>query len=485
MPPAVSSPQGSRAGLITALVISVIIAVSMIVVSIYTGQKLTESERALVDLRERDKPFLADADIPDPRVQALNALKDQPAFAGLPSALQISLAESDQISKVVGGNTTPDKTPDVARNALKDAEKKITDLNNKKLVSFTLPTDTLIGAIAALTDQVAQLSSGKLDAVTSLKASEQKNQQTIAAQKAQLEAKDKLIQDASAKADAAVADAKKYQDEAAQNTAGVQASGVEAQKTLAATNATLTTQIQTKDKLNATLTKAVAAYKAKLRAARVSAQEPMVQHADGIIIRVSEGNTCFINLGEREHVTKGLTFEVYDKYKGVPPLGDADAGLPVGKASIEVFTVGPDTSECRIIKTQPGQQIVIGDLIANLIYDPSIQYNFVVFGNFDLSGSGIASPTDADVIRRLITQWGGKVQDKVDVMTDFLVIGNEPNVPSVTDPNDPAGVAKHDKAVLEHQVWQEMVGKAADFSVPIMNQNRFLYFIGYYDQASR
>jgi predicted nucleic acid-binding Zn-ribbon protein len=486
MPPAASPVQGSRAGLITALVISVIVAVTMIVVAIHTGQMLTASERDIKDLRDKDKPIYIEQDVTDPRVQALNALKDQPGFTGLPSDLQVAMAESEQIAKVVGGNTTPDKTPDFARTVLKDAEKKINDLNAKKLISFTLPADTLTSAIPALTDQVAQLASANLDKQNSLTAAQQKLDETIKAQKAQLDAKDKLIQDANAKAESAMADAKKYQDEATAATAALTASTAEGQKALQATNAGLTTQVQAKEKQNVTLAKQVKALITKLRSARVSAQEPIIQHADGIIIRIT-GNTCFINLGEREHVTKGLTFEVYDKYKGVPSLGDglSDAGLPVGKASIEVFNIGPDSSECRIVKTQPGMQIVVGDMIANLIYDPSIQYNFVVYGNFDLTGSGVASTADADVIRRLITQWGGKVQDHIDVQTDFVIMGAEPVVSNVTDPNDPASVAHSDEQKKKHQAWVDVAAKAAELSVPIMNQNRFLYFIGYYDQAGR
>jgi hypothetical protein len=482
-----SPGTGSRAGLIAGLVVSVIIAVSMIVVSIFTAQKLSDSERALQELRDRDKPFVIETDITDPRVLALNQLKEQPAYAGLPTALQVSLAESDQLSKLIGANTTPDKAPDVARSALTEAGKKIDGLNAKKLVTFTLPKDNLISAVTALTEQVARLAAAKQDVQNQLAASEQKNQQTIASKKAELEAKDKLIADQTAKADAAVADAKKYQDDATAATAALQASANTDLKKTQDANAALTTQLQARDKAMSALTKSNAGYKTKLRQARVSANEPIVQHPDGEVIRVTENKTCFINLGERQHATKGLTFEVYDKTKGVPALGDglSDVGLPLGKASIEVFNVGPDTSECRIIKVQPGQAIVIGDLIANLVYDPTVKYNFVVYGDFDLSGSGNFSPTDAEVIKRLITQWGGKVQDHVDVNTDFVIMGAEPAVPAIADPNDPGGVLKHQQALEKQQKYQAVVTSAGQFSVPVMNQNRFLYFIGYFDQANR
>jgi len=127
-------------------------------------------------------------------------------------------------------------------------------------------------------------------------------------------------------------------------------------------------------------------------------------------------------------------------------------------------------------------------LIVNLIYDPNTKYNFVVYGAFDLDQNGIPDPRDADVIKRLVTQWGGKMQEDVTPSTDFLVVGDEPKVFEVTKKeleDDPILKAKHDKAEADLAAYQAMVQKARDLHVPVLNQNRFLYFIGYYDQAKR
>ena len=489
MPPAAPPMQGSRTGLIAALVVSLIVAVAMIVVAIYGFQKWNEADRALAELRDQHKPFIADPDLSDPRVQALNTLKDQPPFTGLPSAMQVSLAESDQLSKLVGGNTTPDKAADVARTALADAGRRIDELNTKKLVSFTLPKDTtLIAAVSALTDQLTGLAAAKQDVQNQLAASEKSKQETIAAQKAQLEAKDKLIQEANAKAEASATEAKQYQQQAADAQAALQASANNDMKKLQDTNAALTTQLQAKDKQILSDTKLIAGYKTKLHQVRANPTEAIIQHPDGNIIRATDYKTVFINLGQRQHVTKGLTFEVYDKNKGIPPLGnglDETNGLPTGKASIEVFNVGPDTSECRIIKVQPGQTIIIGDLIANLVYDPSVSYNFFVFGKFDLSNSGVPTPGDAEIIKRLITQWGGKTQQTVDLDTDFVVMGAEPVVHPISDPNNAGEVLRHNQEQADLKKYQDTIAAASQLGVPVMNQNRFLYFVGYYDQATR
>lgn len=484
MPPALPPAQGSRTGILVGLVASLIIAVAMLVMAIYFGQKLTGAERSLEETRDGDRPYVAEADKTDPRVQALNQAKtDQPAFASAQSALQVSLMESDQLSKLIGGNTSPDKAITVAKDALTNAAQKLESAK----AGVSLPTNSLTGALAALTDQVVSLSNSTQDLRTQLKSAEDKNQQLLASEKQQLDDKDKLIATANQTVEQVQTELKQAQQQTADAQAALQASANQSLKGLQDVNAQLTTQIQAKDKQILTQQKTLAGLKSKLKVARVSPTEAIVQHADGSIIRVTDYNTCFINLGDRQHVTKGLTFEVYDKSHGIPALGDgmSDTNMPAGKASIEVFNVSSDTSECRIIKTQPGQQLVIGDLIMNLIYDPNVAYNFVVYGNFDLSGSGVPNANDADIVKRLVTQWGGKIQDKVDVDTDFVIMGSEPVVPAVSDPNNAQEVlrAKEKKDQLDR--YQAFIASAAQLSIPIMNQDRFLYFIGYFDQAGR
>ena len=371
----------------------------------------------------------------------------------------------------------------MAQAALGDASKKI----EAAKTGFNLPTNSLSGALAALTDQVITMAATTQDLRTQLASAEAKNQQIIAAQKQQLDDRDKLIATANQTVEQVQTELKQAQQQTADAQAALQASANQSLKGLQDVNASLTSQIQAKDKQILTQQKTLAGLKTRLKVARVSPTEAIVQHADGTIIRVTDYNTCFINLGDRQHVTKGLTFEVYDKSRGIPPLGDgmSDTNMPSGKASIEVFNVSSDTSECRIIKTQPGQQLVIGDLIMNLIYDPNIPYNFVVYGNFDLSGSGVASTGDADIIKRLITQWGGKIQDKVDVDTDFVIMGAEPVVPPVSDPNNANEVLRQTEKKKQLEQYQAFIASAAQLSIPIMNQNRFLYFIGYFDQATR
>ena len=180
---------------------------------------------------------------------------------------------------------------------------------------------------------------------------------------------------------------------------------------------------------------------------------------------------------------------MYDKIDGIPPVGDptTEEKLPQGKASIEVTRVGQGSSECRVIRTTPGTQMSEGDLIANLVYDPHVKYNFVVYGDFDMDNNGVATPQDADVIKRLVTQWGGKLMNQVNVDTDFVVLGKEPVLPTFSkeELQDPFNAKKLNDAQQALEAYQNVKRTAEQLHIPILNQNRFLYLTGYYNQARR
>jgi hypothetical protein len=264
-------------------------------------------------------------------------------------------------------------------------------------------------------------------------------------------------------------------------------------------------------------------------------KEDIIRVPDGVITSVN-GTDVFINLGDGDQIYRGMTFEVYDANKGIPPLGEgtdtavayvpragANAGanatpagiaalaaarrnadkyqfeMPKGKGSIEIIAVGPGhQSVGRIVKQEDGQTIGQGDLIGNLVYDKNLKFNFVVYGDFDLSGSTNVNgrANDAKVLEKRITEWGGNVQpikdaakpaDSVTADTDFVVVGREPVVPNFTpeELQDPANQLILDRAKAKAAAYQSVLTKAAELGIPVMNQNRFLYFTGYFDSAKR
>ena len=483
MPPPIG-PQSSRAGLITATIISIVVAVAMIVVAVYEGQQASKVDAELATRTANDRTLYPEGANADPRVAALITNKDQ---YGASNALDAALNQGDTLAKLVGSDTA-DHAITQSRVLIQDVGTRLGALQNQKLIDFTLPANTsLAAAITSLTDQVSQLATSRQQVQTDLAAAQQKLQDQAKAQQAVLAQKDDDIKKANDRAAKAEDDAKNYQQQAAQANAALQASATNDLKKLQDTIAQLTTQDQQKDKQTKELTARLTQLMSRLHMSRVNPNEPIVQHADGTIDRSVDQNTVFINIGRRQSVTKGLTFEVYDKTKGIPPLGNglADTDMPVGKASIEVFNVQDDTAECRVVRLNAGEQLVVGDLITNLIFDPNVRYNFFVYGNFDLSNGGTPSPGDAEIVKRLINQWGGNVVDHIDINTDFVVMGKEPEVPPVTDQNDVVAMNKAAAARKAQKDYLDILGQASTLGIPTMNQNRFLYFIGYFDLAKR
>lgn len=488
MPPVVTAAQGSRSGLITTTIICVVIAVAMIVVAVYYSQEASKTDKALNDEKLAERSMYSEGMQSDPRVSALQAQAVKDQYPGVNGALDVALAQSDQLAKLVGANTASEAITN-AHNTLIASSKQIADLNSQKLVNFTLnPSSSMADAVKAMTSGVAQLAQDKKNSDDQVASLQKKLQDQVASEKTTLDDKDKQIAEANAKAEAAQKQLSDFQKQVVEATTAVSQTGGAKLTELQTANATLTNDLQAANKKVTADEKQITDFKTKLKNARINPAEAVVRQADGTIIRIVDNNTCFISIGSRQSVIKGLTFEVYDKSTGIPKLGDgmSDTDMPKGKASIEVVAVQTDTSECRIVKTAQGQQVVIGDLIENLVFDPNTRYNFVVYGDFDLSNSGSTGQSqDAEIIKRLITQWGGRLEDHVDVNTDFVIMGMQPEVPNITDATNPNDVLRKQRAEAKLKEYNNVLADAEKLSIPVMNQNRFLYFIGYYDQARR
>jgi hypothetical protein len=490
MPPI--NQQGSRAGLVTALVVFVILfVVSAVFAFSYYGQvkKLTLDSDSY---RKQYNGFLSDAAIASPQVQALVAAKSEqpPHFGVTPSetAMDVALKQTAGLSAVITGATTDQPagtTADAAAAALKGASAQLATAK----VKLDLTAGGLDGAVSRLASKVAA------------------DQQTIADLNGQLAAANDNV----TKLTASVADVNNAKDQAAkaQHDADAQAAA-QAQKS-SDDSAAAVKQIQADEdaavKKNADAQQQVLSQVAdaqhQLQVAQVDNQKlearlanrrPDVTNAtvrvpDGELIRVPGGGVCYINLGYGTGVSNGLTFEVYDKISGVPPIPPnvtGDEQLPVGKASIEIIHVGDNSSECRIVHTEPGAVLTEGDPIENLVYDAHQKYQFDVFGSFDLANTGHPNTADAEVIKRLVTQWGGKLTDRISPDTDFLVLGSEPVLPEFAkDDLTPENQDKLQKAQEALDQYQEVSKEARDLHIPVLNQNRFLYYVGYYDQATR
>jgi hypothetical protein len=204
---------------------------------------------------------------------------------------------------------------------------------------------------------------------------------------------------------------------------------------------------------------------------------------DGKIILIDDAaKTVHINIGSDDHVYRGLTFRVYEKNMPIPKDGK-------GKAEIEVFNVGKNISAARILNPNAKKPIIVGDAVANLIWDSDKTNVFVVAGDFDLNGDGNIDPDGADKIKALIQKWGGKVADEITIDTDFLVLGTTPTVlkkPTFEQMEvDPMAMEKYEASLKRLTSYKEIQERAAKLSIPVFNLERFLYFIGYKTLSAR
>jgi len=219
---------------------------------------------------------------------------------------------------------------------------------------------------------------------------------------------------------------------------------------------------------------------AKLEELNPSEFDPykILKKADGKILRAIPGSdVVFINIGARDRVKPGLSFEVFS------PFGERANGFR-GKASIEVTAVTEDTAECRVTRQTPGRPIVEGDLIVNIAYEPKRAPRFVVRGEFDLDYDGVADLDGVERIESMVRAWGGQVVDQVDQSTDFVVLGLGPSVPSFSSRRQVSAVFEElaRTQAERYREYEQVVEKARTLNIPIITQNQFLFLTGYAGQ---
>ena len=483
MPPI--SPQGSRTGLVTTLVIFVILFVTTTILWIYESAERRNRDDRIADYEKRYANVVDEASLGSAEVTQLLDAKNQNPNYGSMSAMQIALAQRGALAKAITGRDTPQAQAEraIAEALTRATQKDVADANVR-----VAKTDALANVVRTLADRVASLNQERIELTKQVEAAKGETQQTIAKRDELLKQKDDEIAKANKDLQEQMTQLASFRQ---QNQGTVEAIRTSSNTTLGQAqqaNEQLTTQL---NQSNARITeqqKRIEALQRRLGEIRVNANEATVQKADGQIVRLPGNNLAVINLGLGDQIVQGMTFEVYDKNTGIPALG-ADGTrpeeMPKGKASVEVVRIGPGFSECRIIRKEPGMNLIQGDLVMNLVYDKTQKYNFVVYGEFDMDGDGRTSAGDAEVVRRLVTQWGGNVVNDVNVNTDFVVMGVEPTVEAAPPADDAVAIAAHQRAQQELERYLNVREQAASLNIPILNQNRFLNFVGYSSQAAR
>ncbi len=491
--------QGSRAGLTTTVVILSITSVVAVIFAFWYAAEKRKADQDLTDLKKRYADIISDASLNSPDVNELKNLRSAPdsGFTAQTKLWDVAIGQRNQLVRLITGKDTgPDNT------ASSMTQRVVTSLAGAntavKSANTRVPsgTDDLLGAVSVLADKVKIQADTIADRDAKAEAADKRALDAIRSKEVDLAAKDKQIADIRAEYEtnsrqldtdrsrqqSVVSDIQKARDEE------VKAHQEElSRKELELSNRSAELK-QLQDQLRKT--------QARFDRIRVGVTDPMVRHADGTISGFGGKDIVYISLGQGKHMVPGMTFEVYDKKRGLPKIEDPTAEeQPAGKATVEVLRVLDNSSECRVTRTQPGQQLMEGDPILNIVYDPDIQYSFVVYGMFDLDRNGIATDGDTAVVKRLVTQWGGKVIDATDkngnirisVDTDFVVVGSEPVIPTFTDEEmtDPVNVQKLEKAKKQLAAYEEVINQTRELHIPLLNQNRFLAFTGQESAVNR
>lgn len=478
MPPPISQQSGSKAALITWTVITSILFVVATVLAIFAHVDKNRIELERTQLESRYKEFVADTDLTGDLKTSLQAIQQQTGnerYMGM-KLINVVMMQRDELARTIGGQTAADAqaAADAALASAKDA-----------------------GAANA-----ADLASAISVLATDVKAKQQQLEQTEAARKqlqqdmaaldqslkAQIAAKDDDLAKARANVSSSETGVASYRAEKDKQLQEIQAAADETARLAQDDMNRLQAQSQELQAQIARQEITIRSLQNRLAELRQPVDQ-IVKQADGRVLRTSSDGIVYVNLGSGDQVTPGMSFEIFDRLEGVPAAGDptTDVDLPKGKASIEIIKVSPGSSECRIVRQTPGMTVVENDLIVNIVYDKSTKYNFLVYGKFDLDRNGQPTAQDADVIKRLVTAWGANVTDKLDVNTDFVVMGKVPEIPEFTQEelDTPEVQFKIEQAKQELSAYDDILAKAQALNIPILNQNRFLYFTGYYEQSAR
>ena len=206
-------------------------------------------------------------------------------------------------------------------------------------------------------------------------------------------------------------------------------------------------------------------------------REVLAYEPDGHIILIDDqAQVVHLNIGIDDHVYQGLTLTVYDRGTSIPEDGK-------GKAEIEVFDVAKTYSAARITRSELKKPILQGDIVANLIWDTNRTNVFVIAGDFDLDNDGELDYNGADKIKTLIEKWGGRVEDAISIDTDFLVLGQQPQVlqkPTLDELDvDPRAMEIYNASLQQLNRYNGLRDQAQSLWIPVFTYERFLFFIGY------
>ena len=321
----------------------------------------------------------------------------------------------DRISKVVGGGvpvsppaleTVADPLPDagedkyigkyttLAKNALKDAYKAVGD--------ESASTMTLVEGLQVLVNRY-KTASGEVAAL----------QTQVKTLEAEVKGKSDALTEADKRRATDLDQLKQESDNAQARLQGQIAQLTQERDDAQSQNRKLTDEAaKTKDESNKEVVAARSAM--KTMDAQVAAIKNQVQVSkesetpDGKVLAVNRAmKTCFIDIGSKDKVWRGAAFRTYQIRRG---------NTKVFTGRVVVVSVGAERAECVIESEASGEMVGEGDMILSPIFDKSKTLRFVVLG--ELPGR-----YNREMATKILESHGVKVESKVSVETDFVVVG--------------------------------------------------------------
>lgn len=200
--------------------------------------------------------------------------------------------------------------------------------------------------------------------------------------------------------------------------------------------------------------------------------------ADARVVATDAANrTVVLDVGRGSRVVLGMTFAAYSDSSAIRP--DSTGAYPEGKANLEVVRIDENSSVARIVSERRGNPVVVGDVVANAVYDPNKAYTFVVFGNFDSDRDGIATPQERNGIIGLLSAWGGRMEPDITGRTDFLVLGERPVLPPQPPADAPIQVIQeYIRKQKDAQDYDRLFQTAIQTGIPVLNENRLYTLTG-------
>jgi hypothetical protein len=200
---------------------------------------------------------------------------------------------------------------------------------------------------------------------------------------------------------------------------------------------------------------------------------------DGTIISAdaADTSTVYLNIGRRDRAVLGMTFEVFSSASEIRP--DSEGNYEQGKATVELTRVDEASSAARVVRLRRGSTLIKGDAVANALFSPTKQYLFLVAGNFDTRGTGVATPDGQSEVRALVGQWGGRLTEDLTGDVDFVVLGARPVVPPQPSAGAPLAVQQEFSRLQQAAIrYDDLFERAKLAKVPVLNQNRLQTLTG-------